>query len=1420
MREQNMTSLNRLSLRIRESLRNRIGAGLRSAFRRSGLVLSLCLAGISGLAEAGAVTVDARGRDQATAETNARLNATREVMNAMAGPEFVKSQMKRIRAEIIARPEDFTGKVSILKQQKSGKNLLLRAEVTVDNERLAEVLRAMGAEITDSGVQPSRELGSFGAGGEPPEGSPVQAASGPEGFFGSGTRAFPGSVSVPAIDNTDPVTEILVPGFELNAGSWAPAVRSPGERFTVFIRKPQYTEVSRKIAVIITAAGTPFEYEASLKASMTNEPYYMKADYDFYQVRAPVLPGSYEIRVFSTDEGRIFPLGRLGYQVTGADSVTFRLDRDTFVPGEEFFVTINGVRAASGGRIYLVADTPEALKTRFRDVKSLDRTKPVDDLSAPHTGSWIKAPKEEGDYLLVYYRDCRDCSYHEHYGSAITGVSYIKIRVKAPGAAPAQDRPRILVPERIYAGSGFNFLADWPGRTDAPRGELRIKKKGRKDQHWGQRVTFNPGTQSYAVNPIFSPGEYIASAESEAGGKKVTSEIAFRVEPSLHSADKAVITPEHDSIEPDTGLVITGTSVVEAEESSFVILVPRGTPEEVTSLLKKYGDKRQNVGHRIKFSVYYKTADMTPGNYEARLYSSADPYGRVLAKSPVRVLTPEEIAANEASLLKELNEPVSGLSEEDSLNKMKDRINREFYMPGSQKAGANTAGVWEVDYGKGLKSCAVPGLMAASSGAEDLRRLYDALFGADFYPTPADGYSLSFVPGDYGGISDGISTGISDASGDYRFMKTKTTLADCSEDLDEQINKMSRLDITLGREGNLDAAIMEFGTAIFQNYQFATDLGKVRDAITMAQETCEHTLAVMDSISEKDMESLAKNAMKLVLNSALKICNDGSCLENMILKDPESLKARLTTLPKEQYEKIENSLRNCPEGSMARLFASDMMKVREHIELPDADFLKLYERAQKNEGKTLAFLDEVKTLRDTYKRTMTEYKVMEKSFSTAEDLGTEFGRAWEGSTDLDIYGNAALTLLSLDPNFAMAVATVKLGYQASLASRDFINDTSIQRVYGYWKVLGDDDRDDTWKNDGEHTRSALAQAKKTMSKTLRNEMTQMALNGPNRRTANAFVSYVRKGGDMDNPAVELKPEDISDEEAFKYLRLQFQVWQKTEERNSDFKSELRDWAKDFQNLNTPDYPRCESDFRHWHAGNVYQKRYYNSDGSRRGAMEVTKEGIGRFFSNWDGCEAEVAAFKEYAETRVRLEDELIQWGSGTNNNRCSQKTMKKKAKELMCLFVDGSDGPKHYKTEVAYIGCECGWDNFDADGKLHTDFKRAKKMREREVEIVARALGHNDLMSCLCNSSAGRDNSGAAMGVGLIYHDKPGSKKSECGGVGGCWAHGYGCWHYPMPTDGKSLDSCGYYRYVRDHKAEAALRRKGLKKDRECYMGL
>ena len=143
-------------------------------------------------------------------------------------------------------------------------------------------------------------------------------------------------------------------------------------------------------------------------------------------------------------------------------------------------------------------------------------------------------------------------------------------------------------------------------------------------------------------------------------------------------------------------------------------------------------------------------------------------------------------------------------------------------------------------------------------------------------------------------------------------MKTKTTLADCSKDLDEQINKMSRLDITLGREGNLDAAIMEFGTAIFQNYQFATDLGKVRDAITMAQETCEHTLAVMDSISEKDMEGLAKNAMKLVLNSALKICNDGSCLENMILKDPESLKARLTTLPKEQYEKIEKSLRNCP----------------------------------------------------------------------------------------------------------------------------------------------------------------------------------------------------------------------------------------------------------------------------------------------------------------------------------------------------------------------------------------------------------------------------------------------------------------------------------------------------------------------------
>ena len=111
---------------------------------------SMILAAFSSCAVAQVVSVEAKGKDEKVARTNACVAAARQMMIQMTEDSFVKSHTKQIRSEIISKADSFVTSVKITEQKQNGKTLVIRADVDVDRTVLAGALSAMGATIVKS----------------------------------------------------------------------------------------------------------------------------------------------------------------------------------------------------------------------------------------------------------------------------------------------------------------------------------------------------------------------------------------------------------------------------------------------------------------------------------------------------------------------------------------------------------------------------------------------------------------------------------------------------------------------------------------------------------------------------------------------------------------------------------------------------------------------------------------------------------------------------------------------------------------------------------------------------------------------------------------------------------------------------------------------------------------------------------------------------------------------------------------------------------------------------------------------------------------------------------------------------------------------------------------------------------------------
>ena len=101
---------------------------------------SMILAAFSSCAVAQVVSVEAKGKDEKVARTNACVAAARQMMLQMTEDSFVKSHGKQIRSEIISKADSFVTSVKITEQKQNGKTLVIRADVDVDRTVLAGAL--------------------------------------------------------------------------------------------------------------------------------------------------------------------------------------------------------------------------------------------------------------------------------------------------------------------------------------------------------------------------------------------------------------------------------------------------------------------------------------------------------------------------------------------------------------------------------------------------------------------------------------------------------------------------------------------------------------------------------------------------------------------------------------------------------------------------------------------------------------------------------------------------------------------------------------------------------------------------------------------------------------------------------------------------------------------------------------------------------------------------------------------------------------------------------------------------------------------------------------------------------------------------------------------------------------------------------
>ena len=1258
-------------------------------------------------------TVEAKGKDVATAEKNARTAATREIMNELTDAAFIKAHTQDIRKNIINRSHLFTMEVELLGQNPKGNLVEIQAVVQVNREAIAGELKKMGAVLRE---MPQNDSGASGTGFS---GAALGAVTGYEEsirrIFGEGMTAENRSAVLPAVDTATPVTGVMFPEVEFNGVTREEY--APGDRITAGFRIPPSLGIdNREVTVVMTYAGIPVDdFNAGNDRRLNDVIWNFKEDRRFFNFITPARQGSYELRLYANKNKKRIFLARQGFRVTAGRIPSFKVARNVFAPGESFFVSFDDITGMPTGKLYIAA-AGSSDKPR-RQIKVLHESPVLADFTDPGTGTVMKAPATEGEYELILVDDCRGVCTAEESSSAMTpAVSSLKFTVKKPKVL----RETVLaVPPEITAGGrpGYAFLWDDAWRTVAARVSVTEKATGREVA--GDYPDTAKGASRFNLLPaLYRPGEYeLAVFPKNDPEKRITA--PFKVVPALSdSSHRTYIATDTGTTERGSALMVTGRAPSTADGTAFIALVPGNIDKsDIKKVLEATEGNRITTGHSRRISLDFPVK-VEPGDYELTLYDAADERGSALVQVPVHVESDDE-KAERRRLAGERTGAFINSENPDSDESRMLLLKNKFLMPEAPK----------------LTSL---GSMQFTWKNEE-------------YP--------EYDPA---------------ATAEYRLSKASLYLNnDTLSDMAFFANVLGRTWLSAGYSGNLRAAVNDFTAHLLANAPFM-DTGKHKELaeyLRYHEENYDYTAAVLNTAGRDNYTGSSERALAGVLEKFLDITGNQAYFERMLAMHEDELKRYLASLDaglfEEEYHILSRAVRS-PESS----------RILKEI----ADYRGNYSASGKATGNSR--------------------EIMRRLASYMRGYNPD---------NPPVFADALLVILSADPQFAVPVGRLQHIGDMNAGLADFMADREVNRLYWMFRRLSDSEvkekggimavlKEAPELLDATQKKAALLMQVYPDSTAVQNAMTP-----DNLKKALAYQTALQRfgAGDERTQKIYAAAGDYKEAEILKFIEQEFYLWAEAE-RRCGLCDEVKNFTKSFMNLNTPDYPHCESDFYDW-----------------SGVLESIPELAGK--SNIDtaftpgmlwqrGSKGELAAYISYIKTGTAVKTELKRWN--TPQRKMNSGDVSLNSASLVCLLAKPVDGARLYGDKIAGFGCEYGWNEVN-ENTYTRGMHEVMFTGEADLTGAVRYIGREDMLPCLCEKSGefSRNLRNYSRGFRPIVFKEDGSYPEKGGGV--CYYDKNGSVRYPLSmVDTEVLRTCGYMEAVTELKRKSLVSKR-LKK-RHC----
>ncbi len=843
---------------------------------------AICLAGsllaVPYTAEAVMVTV--KGKDTATAEANARVSAVRQVMQGMAGADFLGRNIAAVRNSIIRKASDFSRGVDLRSSSKEGNLTVIEADVDVDLAALAVALKALGADVAlpETVKAPASQTAAAPEDTDPELGKlTADYMTDMRSLFGDKFQMRPQSVPIP-MQAIKPVTEAL----EFNVGiTHVPETVKSGEGF--WFRWDNRDGANSGMLWMCHADAAMGSQEEMDRVHIAV--WKLEGSQGIAYIEAPISPGAYELRLFPDRDSKTKCIARAGFTVAvdAADIPSIRPLRNCFVPEEEIFVELNQSGIFPDGQI-VIAKPTDASAIQYSGIEIISKTKQLRELGGTHFT--ITAPREPGKYVFYIF------PHNKGYSNALAALPFEVCQPKDP------EKAMLAVQPYLYSSERPRFFARSAPEWEWERMEWQIRRKG-EYENWSRRNAIHQQgidlnkvnlVNPNAIGQFFDPGDYtvyLFNTDAEKEGAKPVLQKDFRVLPAPRSAAvKPTLRCEPAEAAPDEYIHVAFAGRQEWN-GGCIVLVPKATPGDAPSALAVAGKDFVLIMDRRMSGNNGFNAPLNPGAYEIRLYDGKDEKATVQAVFPLNVMTEAQVKARKAETDRLVDELLNS-PEPAPVWMDDDMLRRQFRVPeirNSSPSQSTPAG-----HPAAYLHQPVPDGAPSEGGA-----------GNAFPVPPVLVASAGPTQGGLCGACGGRT--VSDVPGPTLLAAARDTR--CDSYIDEEIKKMRLVDITLGRDNKLKSALWDAAIATVTKFPVKGDKAeKLKKIVNIAYDTYSHSTAGIDAYESGDYLGAAQNAFALVLKGAVNLCDSKDCFESVRKTSDEMLKNYLSQCSEGEYKAL------------------------------------------------------------------------------------------------------------------------------------------------------------------------------------------------------------------------------------------------------------------------------------------------------------------------------------------------------------------------------------------------------------------------------------------------------------------------------------------------------------------------------------